>query len=266
MPVPATGSPPEEPRLYTELADWWPLLSPPSHDVEEAEDLLSVLRDATDPPPRTLLELGCGGGSLAYHLKPHLTLTLTDRSPRMLTQSHAVNPECEHLEGDMTSLDLGRAFDAVLIHDAVMYLTDPASVRAALRTARRHCRRGGVLVILPDCVRETFASHTSTGGEDAPDGRGLRYLEWAWDPDPADHTFEVAFAFLLREADGSVRVELDRHREGLFAREQWLSWLREAGFDPRIRVDPWRQDTFVAIRARDRGREPHRPHRGRSPS
>jgi ubiquinone/menaquinone biosynthesis C-methylase UbiE len=31
-----------------------------------------------------LLELGSGGGSLAYHLKPHFQLTLTDISPAML--------------------------------------------------------------------------------------------------------------------------------------------------------------------------------------
>lgn len=31
----------EEPRLrlYSDLAVWWPLMSPPSHHVEEAQDL-----------------------------------------------------------------------------------------------------------------------------------------------------------------------------------------------------------------------------------
>ena len=79
------------------LARWWPLLSPPSHYVEEAADLLPALRDAGDAPAQTLLELGSGGGSLAFHLKAAMRLTLSDRSPHMLEVSRAVNPECERV-------------------------------------------------------------------------------------------------------------------------------------------------------------------------
>ena len=110
--------------MYEDLAAWWPLLSPPSEYREEAADLLSRLGIADGSPSATLLELGSGGGSLAFHLKRHFSLTLTDRSPAMLAVSREVNPECEHLVGDMRSLRLGREFDFVLIHDAIMYATD----------------------------------------------------------------------------------------------------------------------------------------------
>ena len=231
-------------RAYTDLAAWWPLFSPPSHYVEEAQDLLPTLLAAPDAPPATLLELGAGGGSLAYHLKGHLTLTLSDLSPQMLANSREVNPECEHVVGDMRTLDLGRIFDLVFIHDAIMYATDEASVRATLGTAARHCRPGGGLVVVPDHVRETFEPETSHGGQDAPDGRGLRYLQWSWDPDPSDTTFEVAYAFLLRAADGSMRVESDHHIEGLFPRAAWLTWLGDAGFYATSRLDQWQRDVF----------------------
>ena len=232
-------------RTYTELASWWPLFSPPSDYVEEADDLLPTLLAAADAPPATLLELGAGGGSLAYHLKGRMRLTLSDVSMQMLANSRAVNPECEHVVGDMRTLDLGRTFDVVFIHDAIMYAIDEASVRATIATAARHCRLGGGIVVVPDHVRETFEPETSHGGEDAPDGRGLRYLQWSWDPDPSDTTFEVAYAFLLRDADGSTRVEGDRHVEGLFPRNSWLTFLREAGFDAASRLDRWHRDVFA---------------------
>ena len=38
----------------------------------------------------------------------------------MLAINQATNPECEHIVGDMRTLDLGRQFDVVLIHDAIM--------------------------------------------------------------------------------------------------------------------------------------------------
>jgi trans-aconitate methyltransferase len=185
--------------------------------------------------------LGSGGGSLAFHLKRRFRLTLTDIAPGMLAVSETVNPECEHLVGDMRSLRLGRTFDVVLVHDAIVYATDPAMVRATLRTAAIHCRPGGTVVILPDHIRETFEPGTDHGGHDAADGRGLRYLEWTWDPDPADDTYTVDYALLLRGSDGRVTVTHDRHVEGLFGRDQWLQWLADAGLSPRSEVDPWRE-------------------------
>jgi SAM-dependent methyltransferase len=239
----------KQPRLYAELAMWWPLFSPPGHYVEEAEDLLPTLMSASDVRPSTVLELGSGGGSLAYHFKRHVQLTLSDRSAHMLAVSRQVNPECDHVLGDMRTLDLGRLFDVVFIHDAIMYATDAESVRATLATASRHCRPGGGVVVVPDYVRETFHAETSTGGEDQADGRGLRYLEWTWDPDPDDTTFEVAYAFLLREPTGEVNVDSDRHQVGLFPRAAWFEWLRDAGFDPRCRMDKWNRDVFSGRKA-----------------
>jgi SAM-dependent methyltransferase len=234
------------PRLYDELAEWWPLLSPPSEYEDEAADLLPRLAAPPGSGAAMLLELGAGGGSLAFHLKRHFQLTLTDLAPAMLAVSKALNPECEHLVGDMRSLRLGRRFDAVLIHDAIMYLTEPADVRAALETAAIHCRAGGTVAVLPDYVRETFTPGTDRGGHDAGDGRGLRYLEWTWDPDPADDTYVVDYAFLLRDRDGNVAVAHDRHVEGLFARARWLRWFADAGLSARSVVDPWGRDIFIA--------------------
>ena len=48
----------------------------------------------------------------------------------MLALSATLNPECEHLEGDMRTLRLGRTFDVVFIHDAISYLTTEDDLRA----------------------------------------------------------------------------------------------------------------------------------------
>jgi SAM-dependent methyltransferase len=235
-------------RLYEDLAEWWPLLSPPSEYEGEAADLLPRLKRAPGGSAPTLLELGAGGGSLAFHLKAHFRLTLTDRSPGMLAVSQGINPECEHILGDMGTLRLERQFDVVLIHDAITYATEPPDVRAALQTAAVHCRPGGTVAVLPDFIRESFVPGTDHGGQDAADGRGLRYLEWTWDPDPKDHTYLVEYAFLLRTNDGSISVVHDRHVEGLFSRAQWLSWFAEAGIPAQSVVDSFGREIFLGIR------------------
>jgi trans-aconitate methyltransferase len=235
-----------EPVFYDTLAEWWPLFSPPEHYGEEAADLLKRLEPLSGSRTATMLELGSGGGSLASHLKAHFRMTLTDRSSAMLAVSQRVNPECEHIAGDMRTLRLARRFDVVLIHDAVMYATDAASLCATLTTAAAHCRSGGTVVVLPDYVRETFAPGTEHGGEDASDGRGFRYLAWCWDPEPDDDTYVVDYAFMLRDATGHVRVVHDRHVEGLFSRARWIECFEASGLSAQSTLDPWGRDVFMA--------------------
>ncbi|MBV9354791.1 MAG: class I SAM-dependent methyltransferase [Chloroflexi bacterium] len=227
----------DAPRLYAVLAPWYHLLTAPDEYVEEAAFFLRLFREALGEAPRSLLELGSGGGNMASQLKaaiPHVTLT--DVSPDMLALSATVNPECEHLPGDMRDLRLDRAFDVVLVHDAVCYMTSEADLRRAMRTAWLHTRPGGVAIFAPDQVRERFADAVECGGHDDA-RRGLRYLMWTWDPDPTDDTYVADFSYLLRERDQPMRSVYDRHVHGLFTTATWLRLLAEVGFD-RMEVRP----------------------------
>jgi SAM-dependent methyltransferase len=221
-------------KLYDELAEWWPLLSSPDDYEEEAGLYRRALADAATGPLWSVLELGSGGGNNASHLKAHFDLTLVDPSPGMLAVSRMLNPECEHVEGDMRTVRLGRAFDAVFVHDAVCYMTTRDDLRSAMETAFVHCRPGGVALFCPDFTAETFRAGTNHGGHDG-DGRSLRHLAWTWDPDPSDTTYTVDHVYLLREPDGSARVVHDRHVEGLFPRDTWLELLRDVGFGAEVR-------------------------------
>jgi hypothetical protein len=128
----------------------------------------------------------------------------------------------------MRTLRLGRTFDAVLVHDAVVYMTSREDLRAAAQTAFAHTRRGGVAIFAPDCVRETFREAPQLEGSDAG-ARSLRCLMWTWDPDPGDDTYLVDFAFLLRDG-ATMRAVHDRHVEGLFSRATWHEILGGVGY------------------------------------
>jgi trans-aconitate methyltransferase len=206
--------------------------APPDYEEEAALYQRAILA-ACERPPRTMLELGSGGGNNASHLKARFQMTLVDLSAGMLDVSRALNSECEHVQGDMRTVRLGREFDCVFVHDAVAYMTTEADVRQAIDTAFVHCRPDGVVLFAPDHVRENFRSSTSHGGHDGDD-RALRYLSWTWDPDPADTTYTVDYAYLLRDRAGTMQVIHDRHVEGLFSRADWLRWLSEAGFVPQV--------------------------------
>jgi len=166
---------PELPKLYRELADWWPVLSAPEDYAEEAMWYRDAILSASKRNVHTLLELGSGGGNNASHLKKHFQMTLVDLSPGMLAVSQKLNPECEHVQGDMRGVRLGRPFDAVFIHDAIAYMTSEDYLRSAIQTAYEHCAPGGVALFAPDDTKETFKSRTEHGGHDQ-ETRSLRYL------------------------------------------------------------------------------------------
>ncbi|HEY0442948.1 MAG TPA: class I SAM-dependent methyltransferase [Candidatus Limnocylindrales bacterium] len=243
------------PALYSDLAPWFHLLTAPSDYAEEAAFTLDLLQRHVDGPLETLLELGSGGGNTASHLKRHVLMTLSDLSPEMLDLSKTINPGIEHIVGDMRTLRLGRAFDAVFIHDAISYLTTESDLRLAFETAFIHLRPGGAAVFAPDFVTEAFQEGTDDGGHDGDDGRALRYLEWRTDPNPADTEYVTDFAILLRHADGTVESRYDHHVEGLFPRARWLDLMTQAGFQARDLdfqgadvEDPWGRVQFVGKR------------------
>ncbi|MGK5532770.1 class I SAM-dependent methyltransferase [Streptomyces sp. URMC 129] len=216
-------------RLYGELARWWPLISPVEVYEEDAR-IAAELFALAGHPVRTVLELGSGGGHTAHHLRSRRTMTLVDLSPEMLAVSQGLNPGAEHLLGDMRDLRLGRLFDAVLVHDAIGYMTTRQDLSAAFRTAYAHCRPGGVAVFFPDHVADTFEPVTDCGGSDGDDGGGARYLEWSLPPEPGATTVRTEYTFVLREADGAVRTTHETHVTGLFPVADWQRLLGAAGF------------------------------------
>jgi SAM-dependent methyltransferase len=232
--------------MYSQLATWWPLLSPPEDYAEEAAFFGNLIAQAALPPKPSFLELGAGGGSNAFHLKKRLgPVTLTDLSPDMLAISQALNPDCEHLQGDMRTLRVNRTFDVVFVHDAIEYMTTLADLRQAIETAFLHCKPGGLTLFVPDVVRETFEPSTDHGGSDGPN-RSLRYLEWSYDPDETDTAYTVDYVYVLRDGDQPIQVEHDQHICGLFSLSQWLTILGETGFQTHTVRDDEGRDIFVA--------------------
>ena len=236
-------------KLYGELAEWWPIFSSPKDYRDEAAFFKKLITRSSKTAPRTLLELGSGGGNNASHLKARFSMTLVDISPQMLKVSRALNPECEHIEGDIRTIRLARTFDAVFVHDAICHMTTERDLKAVLKTAAEHCKPGGVALFAPDFVHETFEEYTDHGGNDTSSG-SVRYVQWITDPNPKDTHYMVDFGILLRDVKGKVRTVHDRHRYGLFARQRWLKLLRDVRLTPKVVRDGYMRDVFVGTRAK----------------
>jgi SAM-dependent methyltransferase len=222
-------------RLYSDLAWVMPLLTPPAEYAEEAQHWRTILRERLGSGRHRLLELGVGGGHNLSHLTAGFDAVGVDLSPAMLDLCRRLNPTVELHCGDMRSIRLNRRFDAVLVHDAISYMTREPDLVAVFDTAAAHLRPGGVFITSPDYFAgelplPRIESITHTAGTTE-----LTYFEYTYDPDPGDACVETLMTFLIRTPDG-LRIEHDRHITGLFHRSTWLRLMAQTGFTVERRV------------------------------
>jgi SAM-dependent methyltransferase len=249
-------------RIYADLADWWPLISPPREYAAESVYLAAVLDRAlgldraleqgqAQPRATEVLDLGSGGGHVAVHLKDKFDLTLVDISEDMLAVSEQLVPLASHVRGDMRTVRLGRTFDAVLVHDAIDYIIGSDNLRLVIETAAVHCRPGGVVLFVPDYVQDDFVELSGGGGGGVDEaGRTASFSERTWDPDPGDDWVQADYEFTLRTTDGDEKVICESHRLSAFSRQTWLVELARAGLQPQPQPQPPGQATALP------GREP----------
>ena len=217
--------------LYDKLAYLWPVISPPEDYADEAVHWRNAIRSRLGPGRHRLLELGVGGGHNLSHLTAEFDAAAVDVSPRMLELSECLNPAVEHHLGDMRTVRLpGQVFDAVLVHDAISYMQTERDLRAVFETARIHLRTGGLLLVAPDLVSDTFRPGMTLSWSTERDGVAIRTEEVVHDADPDDTVVESHFTYTITER-GARRVEHDIHVTGLFPIATWLALLQEAGFE-----------------------------------
>ncbi len=107
------------------------------------------------PEARTLLELGCGTGSILARLVTSADLTGLDRSPEMLQIAAAKVPGARLVEGDMASFDLGSRFDVIAcVFDSVNHLLDVGSWASLFACVHAHLADGGLFVLDVNTVGE----------------------------------------------------------------------------------------------------------------
>lgn len=218
------------PRMYTDLAWAWPLISPPEDYRQEAEDFTTQLMAYAQRPLQTLLHMGCGGGHLDHWFQAHFAVTGVDLSPEMLTLARRLNPAVTYLPGDMRTLRLPEQYDAVIIADSIAYMHTEAELLHAFQTAFAHLAPGGVFCTYVEATPETFEQSRTHSFSNQGKGVDIAFLRWDYDPDPSDTTFEMTFVYLIRRPGEPQQIITDTHLSGIFPLTTWQRLLEETGF------------------------------------
>jgi SAM-dependent methyltransferase len=93
-------------------------------DRQEAAQYVHKLLKANHPKAKSLLELGCGTGSLLSHLSKLYLSTGIDNSPEMLLQAKKKAAKVRFLLGDITKFKLEEKFDTIIcVFDTINHIT-----------------------------------------------------------------------------------------------------------------------------------------------
>ena len=219
------------------MAYLWPIISPPEEYSNEARYFRDVILEELGPGRHSLLELGVGGGHNLSHLTVDFDCTAVDLSPDMLALSEGLNPDVPHRVGDMRYIRLEKIFDAVLIHDAASYILIEEDLKDTFTTAAMHLRPGGVFMVAPDWVQETFPDGWVYDWDRRQGNIEVNIQEVMLDPDTTDTQVESTYTYTIKKG-GKTKIEVDTHITGLFPLSTWSGLMGQAGFDVEVRALP----------------------------
>ena len=133
------------------------------------------------PEARSLLELGCGTGSILARLTNVPSLTGLDRSAEMLAVARAKVTGARFVEGDMASFSLGERFDVVIcVFDSLNHLMAFSDWRSTFAAVHEHLADGGLFILDVNTVGELRRL-----GDEPP---------WVYDFDEGTAIIDVEFA------------------------------------------------------------------------
>ena len=97
--------------------------------------------------PRSVLDAGCGTGRVGRELaRRGLDVAGVDIDEGMLATARAKAPDVAWHLADLATVDLARAFDAIVMAGNVMIFLAPSTEAAVVANMARHLAPGGVLI------------------------------------------------------------------------------------------------------------------------
>lgn len=180
----------------------------------------------------TIADVGCGTGTATLLLAEHYRVTGIDLSEEMLEiaqekameQQQKIDFWCQ----DMREIELPAPVDALtILCDSLNYLKTEADVQQTFEHAARTLKEGGKLLF---DVHSPHKMETLFNGKTyATHAEQSSYI-WFADPGEAPLSVVHELTFFIEDEDGRYDRVDETHHQRTYPSEQYVTWLREAGF------------------------------------
>lgn len=213
--------------FYSKLAKYYDLIYASKNYKHEAQRLHELIQRYKTSAGNNLLDVACGTGSHIKYLKVNYETMGFDISEEMLAIARKKTKDVPFVQGNMTHLDLGQQFDALLcLFGSINYLTTMDELTMTIRTFSNQTKPGGVIIIEPVFTLETFKSgHMGILCIDEPEVKIARV-----NVNRREGTIvHFDFHFLIATSEGTEHFT-DSSPVGLFSRTDFKTIMENNGF------------------------------------
>jgi ubiquinone/menaquinone biosynthesis C-methylase UbiE len=219
-------------KLYNELARYYDVIYARKDYRGESAKLLRLIDRHARSDGRDLLEIACGTGRHAEHLKREFSVLATDVSNGMLKVARRNVRGVAFRRADMMTLDLGRQFDAITcLFSSIAYVRTYANLGRTLRNFSRHLKPGGVVLIEPWFTESTYRA----GAPQVSTARGRDLTITRSSIAKVQRNLSILDLRLrIAEKDKATRQVVDRHELGMFEPDRFLNSMHIAGLRARF--------------------------------
>jgi ubiquinone/menaquinone biosynthesis C-methylase UbiE len=194
----------------------------------EAEQIAGLLK-AIAPNARTVLDVACGTGEHARHLRATHGYEVSglDIEPAFVRLARNKLPDATFWHADMVDFDVGVHFDVVMcLFSSIGYLCQLDRVERALRCFRRHLAPGGVVLVEPWFPPDAWNPgriHVHTG-----ESENLKVVRMSHSG-VEGRISTIEFHYLIGTERG-IDHRVEHHELGLFTTAELREAFRQAGF------------------------------------
>jgi ubiquinone/menaquinone biosynthesis C-methylase UbiE len=219
-------------ELYSGLAEYYDLIYSFKDYRKEAARVKELVSKYVKSEENQLLDVACGTGHHLNYLKDTFSCTGVDVSRKILDVARKNVEGVAFEQSDMTTLDLGREFDAIIcLFSSIGYVKTYSKLRKTVWGFVRHLKKGGVVLIEPWFTKSAYVSgslHMTTyDGKDVKIAR-LNVSKIRGNVSVMD------MHYLIAEKDKGVKHVVDRHELGLFEIDETLKIMRAAGLQSKF--------------------------------
>lgn len=172
-----------------------------------------------------LLDVACGTGIHAGLLSRHYKVEGLDLDKNMVKIAKKKFPNISFYQGDMTTFDLGRQFDAITcLFSSIGYVKTRSNLHKAIRNMNRHLLPGGVLIVEPWFTPEQWPPGRVYALQvEKPEVKIIRMSHGG----QKGKVSVLEFQYLIGTAKG-IEHQTEIHTLGLFTHEEYLNAFRSA--------------------------------------
>ena len=195
---------------------------------------IHALWDKYGLQPKTIIDLGCGTGSIALPLaKEGYDVIGVDLSPEMLTEAdHKAMEEGVSIRfacQDMTELELGEEADCILsLCDSMNYLTEDGQLEDAFRSIAQHMKKESLFLFDMNTeykFKEVLGQNVFGSAEEHE-----AYI-WENDYDEEEKINEYYVSFFIENEEGLYERMEEFHYERAYSVKEIEEGLQAAGME-----------------------------------